>query len=81
MTERERYWRDTAEMHARLTDHANLEADLIALDGVDLDPDAILAPCALTPGAGVRACLTPSLVGASSRHDQRRDHVPHRERV
>ena len=36
MTERERYWRDTAEMHARLTDHANLEADLIALDGVDL---------------------------------------------
>lgn len=51
MTERERYWRDTAEMHARLTDHANLEADLIALDGVDLDPDAILAPCALTPGA------------------------------
>ena len=42
MTERERYWTsDTAEMHARLTDHANLEADLIALDGVDLDPDAI----------------------------------------
>ena len=65
MTHPERYWRNAAaryradrpswahparwlQQQARRCD---LNADIIALEGVDLSPDAILAPCALTPGA------------------------------
>ena len=65
MTEPEHYWRNAAaryrealptwahparwlQQQARRCD---LNADILAIDGVDLDPDAILAPCALTPGA------------------------------
>ena len=34
-----------------MAEHCEAQAIRLALDGVDLDPDAILAPCALTPGA------------------------------
>lgn len=65
MTDAERYWRDAAARYRadrpswahparwlqQQVRRCDLNADLLALDGVDLDPDAILATCALTPGA------------------------------
>ena len=65
MTGPERYFRDaaaryradrpsrghTARWLQRQARQCDLIADVFAIVDVDLDPDAILAPCALTPGA------------------------------
>lgn len=51
MNEAERWMRATAQWHRRQAEDCEREADILALDGVDLSIEAIIAPCALTPGA------------------------------